>query len=544
MSEKLQQAITSIKAGDQQTGRQLLAQILQAEPNNETAWLWMSAVVDEDKRRYCIERVLRINPQNQSALRALGKLKEMGTESTTVSPPSHAQPTPHTQIHSTIEPEISPPAITKKAAAEAAQTIDAYKPPGSIVETAAKDGLKLGILAGIIGLPLPILGILTPFIQLFLIGLNFIAVLCFSAGIATGVVFFRRRIGSNISVSLGGGISGFVSAAIWSLALGHLFFNPELNVLGISTYILFCGLFFPFLAGIVGAITIWIPRIFINPNKHAKTQPTVDPDEPTRTPQKISHPKQKREEMPAAFPQTAPQPSAATAAPLPALHDPPKTSDDALETVGLKFWINPTRSKANIFILLEHEIVLAVSKPEILPLVQISLLNGNIPKDVFTDRENIPFNKITTVSRLMASITIEHNEGSGEASSKLDCKDGDMADAILDEIEKRLGPRFERTSAPLKAGSSIAASGIFMLIVFACSAFLYYGAWELETGSAGITGSARVRGILRLLELIGTQGVLCIGGLLLLALLGMMIYLIVKPPMITKLTIKDPPDLG
>ncbi|MCL4271862.1 MAG: hypothetical protein KJZ72_20050, partial [Anaerolineales bacterium] len=67
MSDKLQQAITAIKSGQKQVGQQLLARVIQEEPNNEVAWLWMSAVVDEDKRGYCIEHALKINPNNLQA---------------------------------------------------------------------------------------------------------------------------------------------------------------------------------------------------------------------------------------------------------------------------------------------------------------------------------------------------------------------------------------------------------------------------------------------------------------------------------------------
>ncbi len=59
MSDKLKQAITLIKSGKKQDGQQLLLKIVADDPENEQAWLWMSAVVSQDKRRYCIEKGLR-----------------------------------------------------------------------------------------------------------------------------------------------------------------------------------------------------------------------------------------------------------------------------------------------------------------------------------------------------------------------------------------------------------------------------------------------------------------------------------------------------
>jgi hypothetical protein len=76
MKTQLQQAITLIKTGNKQEGGRLLSQILEADPTNEKAWLWMIRAVSSDKKRiYCLERVLAINPNNQLAQQTLAKLK-------------------------------------------------------------------------------------------------------------------------------------------------------------------------------------------------------------------------------------------------------------------------------------------------------------------------------------------------------------------------------------------------------------------------------------------------------------------------------------
>jgi Tfp pilus assembly protein PilF len=51
MSNKLQQAITFIKSGNKDSGRQCLIDVLEADPKNEVAWLWMSAIVESDDLR-------------------------------------------------------------------------------------------------------------------------------------------------------------------------------------------------------------------------------------------------------------------------------------------------------------------------------------------------------------------------------------------------------------------------------------------------------------------------------------------------------------
>jgi len=76
MNDKLRQAITAIKSGDKVTGQQLLAQVIKAEPKNETAWLWMTTVTDDpEKKRHCLKTVLQINPSNEMAQKGLATLK-------------------------------------------------------------------------------------------------------------------------------------------------------------------------------------------------------------------------------------------------------------------------------------------------------------------------------------------------------------------------------------------------------------------------------------------------------------------------------------
>ncbi len=78
MSEQLlRQAITAIKGGDKAAGGRLLAQVLKADPDNEIAWLWMAQAVQEPARRqHCLEHVLRINPQNETARHGLAILRQ------------------------------------------------------------------------------------------------------------------------------------------------------------------------------------------------------------------------------------------------------------------------------------------------------------------------------------------------------------------------------------------------------------------------------------------------------------------------------------
>ena len=75
MSNKLQQALDAIQLGDKEGGQQLLVQLIEAEPKDAQAWLWLAKTMeDDDRRRQCYWRVLDIFPHNYEARKALGVL--------------------------------------------------------------------------------------------------------------------------------------------------------------------------------------------------------------------------------------------------------------------------------------------------------------------------------------------------------------------------------------------------------------------------------------------------------------------------------------
>ncbi len=97
--EPLQAGIAAAREGRRAEARALLKEALQANPMSEQGWLWMSAVVDTDaERRVCLERVLSINPMNQTARFELKKLEPAsgpdagGDLGLPVPPPAQARP--------------------------------------------------------------------------------------------------------------------------------------------------------------------------------------------------------------------------------------------------------------------------------------------------------------------------------------------------------------------------------------------------------------------------------------------------------------------
>lgn len=68
----LQEAIEAIRQGQRNRARDLLTRLLRANQNNPEYWIWMSSVVDTQKEQvYCLQSVLRLDPQNHTARQGL-----------------------------------------------------------------------------------------------------------------------------------------------------------------------------------------------------------------------------------------------------------------------------------------------------------------------------------------------------------------------------------------------------------------------------------------------------------------------------------------
>jgi Tfp pilus assembly protein PilF len=56
-------AVTAIKRGDSTRGRSALAWVLQREPSNVVAWLWMAECLPESEaKQECLRRVTALSP--------------------------------------------------------------------------------------------------------------------------------------------------------------------------------------------------------------------------------------------------------------------------------------------------------------------------------------------------------------------------------------------------------------------------------------------------------------------------------------------------
>jgi tetratricopeptide (TPR) repeat protein len=107
-----ERGIQAAKAGQKDQARDLLQQSLRLDPKNEAAWLWLASVArDKRERVFCLQNLLKINPNNEpgiKALQALGIAPEA-----VVKPTPKAEPPPAPQP----APAAPPPPIIKRTSA-------------------------------------------------------------------------------------------------------------------------------------------------------------------------------------------------------------------------------------------------------------------------------------------------------------------------------------------------------------------------------------------------------------------------------------------
>src|SRR4051812_9832452 len=79
----LKQGIAAAKQGNNATARSLLEAVIAQDESNELAWIWLASTVSTVReRRFCLEKVLQINPNNGRAREALNALVGVGTQAT------------------------------------------------------------------------------------------------------------------------------------------------------------------------------------------------------------------------------------------------------------------------------------------------------------------------------------------------------------------------------------------------------------------------------------------------------------------------------
>lgn len=63
VAEALELAVQRVRANDYRAGRTILAWVLQHQPENVVAWLWMArCILTHEERAVCMQRVAALDP--------------------------------------------------------------------------------------------------------------------------------------------------------------------------------------------------------------------------------------------------------------------------------------------------------------------------------------------------------------------------------------------------------------------------------------------------------------------------------------------------
>jgi tetratricopeptide (TPR) repeat protein len=100
-----QRGMAAARGGQKRIAAGLLTRSIQLDPHNEGAWLWLSGVLDDPQQiAFCLNSVLKLNPNNERARKGLRWLQEKH-QITTTSASSATLPLPDVQMPIN-EPEL------------------------------------------------------------------------------------------------------------------------------------------------------------------------------------------------------------------------------------------------------------------------------------------------------------------------------------------------------------------------------------------------------------------------------------------------------
>jgi hypothetical protein len=119
----LRHAADLVNAGRLDEGRALLEKVLEKDPRNDQAWVWLSGCVEEPhQRRICLQQALRANPNNQAALDGMKVLDGELVQVTSAGP-------------SLLETRLAAIGMSNKETAHPSFPVDALETPAFVTST-------------------------------------------------------------------------------------------------------------------------------------------------------------------------------------------------------------------------------------------------------------------------------------------------------------------------------------------------------------------------------------------------------------------------
>jgi hypothetical protein len=146
---------------------------------------------------------------------------------------------------------------------------------------------------------------------------------------------------------------------------------------------------------------------------------------------------------------------------------------------------------------------------------------------------HVLLNKVKSVTLFGETLNIIGEDKSGNEKKTRVTINKENSEAMLNALHERLGPDFQRTTRPISRLQVMGSASVLFLLTCCGTGGLYWFVQGLKAeveAEGRIGGSARARGIANLLLLIGPNGFLCIGGVVLVIVVILVISSLAKPP--------------
>lgn len=208
----------------------------------------------------------------------------------------------------------------------------------------------------------------------------------------------------------------------------------------------------------------------------------------------------------------------------------------AREVSADQVWLTPGKQMSAVVHLSADSLLAFDVLPNLAGQVVNEIRGGTTQKQLYNERKKyhlqnlcyLPLQRVKTVTLFgdLLKVLAVGDSGS-EKRFNITCNK-ENSEAILAAFQERLGSSFTRITRPISR-SQVLMSGLALFLITLCGTGFFY--WFVQgLANEQVTGSARARGLANLLLLIGPNGFLCIGGVLMLIIMIAFISSLSKPP--------------
>ena len=151
MTEKqLYRGIALAKAGKKSEARNVLGQVVRKNPQSVRGWLWLAGVVEtKDQQRYCLEKVLQLNPEDEICRQVLARIRSENVPETADETVNKTKPVPAPTGTPVEKPEKQEPERVKpEVAIDSRYFVGHHCTPGVTPENM---GALRRVFAGVFG---------------------------------------------------------------------------------------------------------------------------------------------------------------------------------------------------------------------------------------------------------------------------------------------------------------------------------------------------------------------------------------------------------